>query len=156
MSDALSTAAVVLTQLAAAGLTLALQVMLTGGFGLVLPVVAIGLGGAMAMLWVGGRRSGWPDRAASLRLACQSGAVHWLVGALAYVTLYASDPTGYSFGPSGLLVFAPILGLLPGGAALVLTLCAGDAARTALGISTPPATHAAASASRRPPRHRRR
>ena len=139
MSNAVTTAIVVLTQLAAAGLTVAVQVLVTGGFGLILPVVAIGLGGGLAMLAIGSRRTGWPDRVDSLRLACQSGVVHWGVGALAYTTLYLSDPTGYDFGPSGLFIFAPVLGLLPGGAALVLTLCAGDSVRTALGISAPPA-----------------
>ena len=142
MSDAVTTAIVVLTQLALAGLMVALQVLITGGFGLILPVVAIGLGGGMAMLWIGGRRPSWPDRLDSLRLACRSAVAHWLVGALAYAALYLSDPTGYSFGPAGLLVFAPVLGLLPGGAALVLTLCAGDSVRTVLGLAPPPVRHA--------------
>lgn len=154
MSDAVTTAIVVLSQLAAAGLMVALQLWITGGFGLIVPVAAIGLGGGMAMLWVGGRRPSWPDRSASLQLAWLSGLVHWGVGALAYVALYLSDPTDYSFGPSGLLVFAPVLGLLPGGAALVLTLCAGDAVRTALGLSAPPSSDSAQSdrqhTSRRP------
>ncbi|MFT5680397.1 MAG: hypothetical protein ACI8RZ_001303 [Myxococcota bacterium] len=92
------------------------------------------MSGAMMMLFVGSRRTDWPTRPVTYRVAWWSAAAHWVAGAGAYAALYFADPTGYDFGPAGLLLAAPVLGLLPGGAALVLTVCAGDGVRTALGV----------------------
>ena len=137
MVDAPATAAIVTAQLLAMAAAVVLDLWLTGGFGLVLPVVVSGLVGAMAMMFVGSRRAGWPTRPETWRVAWWSAAAHWAVGAGAYAALYFSDPTGYAFGPAGLLLAAPVLGLLPGGAALVLTMCAGDGVRTALEVTDP-------------------
>ena len=134
MTDAALIAA---AQILAVAATVAVDLLLTGGFGLVMPVVAGGIAGSVAMFILGSRRTGWPDRPAIYRAAWISAGVHWGVGALAYAALYFADPTGYEFGPRGLLLAAPVIGLLPGGAALVLTLCAGDGVRTALGVEEP-------------------
>ena len=52
---------------------------------------------------------------------------------MAYAVSWAQAPGLYEFGPMGLLVAAPAVGLLAGFAGLLIPLCAADAAGLRVG-----------------------
>lgn len=99
---------------------------LTGGVSL----VAAGLGvflGALVVLWrTLGRDRAWITRPALRRVAAWSGLAGWALGALAYAAAWASAPELYAFGPRGLLLAAPVVGLVGGLAGLLAPLCVAD------------------------------
>ena len=105
----------------------------TGGVGLVGPFGAMFLGAFGAFWRLGARQEGWPQRAAIWRVAWASACWFWGLGLLAYVALFGFAPEQFSFSAGMLVLLAPLVALLPALAALGLTLCAGDAAATALG-----------------------
>ena len=95
------------------------------------------LSGVAALLWRGRDRGPWLDRPGALRIARASGLAAWAAGTGAYALAYWTAPGSYGFAPSALWGVAPLMGLMPGLAALVLTLCAADTARTVSGTPDP-------------------
>lgn len=124
---------VVLLQVLAAALAGGLGLWWTGGVGLLGPLVAL-FGGAFVGFWrLGARQEGWPQRPAILQIAWVSAVSLWALCGAGYVAFFFLAPAQFSFSAPMLAVFAPLVALLPGLSALGLTLCAGDAAATALG-----------------------
>ncbi|MFT4978307.1 MAG: hypothetical protein ACI8S6_004215 [Myxococcota bacterium] len=132
MASSVRPALVILAQLTAALAVAAAEAAVTGGVGLVAPIFALSVGGVGAFWGIGRRLEGWPKRPAILRTALWSGATFWLLSTTGYLAAYAAQPAAFDFSARALVLLAPVVGCLPGLSALVLTMCAGDAAATAL------------------------
>ncbi|MEL6345038.1 MAG: hypothetical protein AAFV53_18120 [Myxococcota bacterium] len=120
-------------QLSSAGLIMIIDKALTGGIGLMVPLAGLFLGAVAAFCFLGSKQVGWPKRRAIQRTAVRSALVHWLVGTVIYAALFFADPSQFEFSAAALVMFAPLVGVLPGLSALILTMCAGDSAATILG-----------------------
>lgn len=125
-------ATVVVTQLSTAAAVVAIEVAVTGGAGLIVPIASLFASGTGAFYALGLRQDRWPQRPAIQRTAWASAAVFWGASTAAYVAAYVAMPSAFDFGWRALAGLAPVVALLPGLSALVLTMCAGDAAATAL------------------------
>lgn len=111
-----------------------LEHALVGGNGLIWPIIALFCGAVCAM-WLWGRgRDCWPRRADVLSCAMYTGGAWWLLGAVSYGAMSMLWPQSTDLSPQTVWMFSPVVGLLWGGAALVLTLCAGDLTATVLGV----------------------
>ena len=120
-------------QLLAAGAVAGVEVAVTGGLGLLFPLSALFVGAFFAFWGLGARREGWPQRATIQRAALISAGNIWALGTALYAAAFLLQPDAFAFSAPMLILFAPAVGLLPGLASLVLTMCAGDAAATTLG-----------------------
>lgn len=125
-------ATIIGAQLSAALAVAAAERVVTGGIGLILPISALFVGGVAAFYGLGLKRERWPQRSAIQRAALLSGGTSWALSAAGYVVAYAAMPDAFDFGWLALAGLAPLVALLPGLSALILTMCAGDAAATAL------------------------
>ena len=85
------------------------------------------------LLWRLWEDPAWLHRRALRRVSARSGLASWALGAMAYAVSWAQAPGLYEFGPMGLLVAAPAVGLLAGFAGLLIPLCAADAAGLRVG-----------------------
>ena len=111
-------------QVAAEVLVLGADLALTGGAGLVMPVVAgAGVAGAYGY-WL--RRTGPVERRALRRLGAAVGLAHIPVGAAAYAVAWSQEPGLYDFGAAVLPLAAVCVGLLTGGLVFAGSSCALD------------------------------
>lgn len=94
------------------------------------PAAGALVGGYLALL-LRGQRQGL-ERSELKQVSLSAGLAHGVLGAATYALSYAAWPEQFSFEAAALLVLCPTLGLAFGVAGLVLTLCAGDAARSSL------------------------
>ena len=124
--------AITTLQLAAALAFVALERFLTGGGGLMWPMLGLFGGAIGGFLLVGRRREAWPQRTDIQQISVRSAVAHWAISTAGYIAAYAAWPESFSFSVGALLGLAPVVGALPGMAALVLTMCAGDTAATIL------------------------
>jgi len=126
-------AAVVAIQTIVAAGVIAVDLRVTGGVGLMLPLFSMLASGVGALIWIGRDRGPWLNRAGVLRMAWGSGLAAWVLGTGGYALAWWSAPESYGFSARALWAVAPTVGLLPGLSALALTLCAADTARTVSG-----------------------
>lgn len=98
------------------------------------PLIGTLLAPFALVLWWGWRRPGWLSRARVRRLASLSGVAHAPLVAGVYAAAWLALPDAFAFEASALALLAPVLGLGGGVVAAALTLCAGDAAATVIGV----------------------
>lgn len=123
---------VIALQLLSALALAALELLLTGGVGLIWPLLGLFVGAIVGFLLVGQRREAWPQRTDIQQISLRSALAHWFISTAAYMSAYAVWPESFSFSVGALIGLAPVVGALPGMAALILTMCAGDTAATIL------------------------
>lgn len=124
--------AVIGAQLVAVSLSVGVALVLSGGVGLVVPMLSMFPAATLAFWRLGRDREDWPQRPAIQRTSLLSAVSFWAISTAGYAAAYAAQPESFGFSAAALVGFAPAVGLLPGFSALVLTMCAGDTAATAL------------------------
>ncbi len=127
------TAVLVVAEGAGAALLCGVGWLATGQVSLVLTALGAFLG-AFVLFWVKlGGDPRWIHRPALRGLAVRSALAGWAAGTLVYGASWSARPELYDFGLSGLLVAAPVVGLMGAFLGLVAPLCAADGAGTLVG-----------------------
>jgi hypothetical protein len=123
-------------QIVAAALVTVPAVLLLGACAAWVPVLGTLATAFVVLRWHGARHPRWLTRDRVRQLSVHSGLVHAALGAVTYGLAYTAAPATFDLPPAAVLLLAPILGAGAGLVALVVTLCAGDAAAHSLGSWT--------------------
>ena len=110
--------------------TVALDHLVTGAVGLLLPFGSLVVVTFLSYLWIASRREGWPRRRSILGLANRSGVVLGVIAASAYGIAFALHPDSFDFPSVHLFWIIPMLGAACWLAVSILCVCVGDTVAT--------------------------